>query len=154
MVNTLSWGDSAEKFVGSSPTESILNSQNHKEYGAQNSTKHIIKMHSSMHIPKRIQRSVADGLSLRGVGQGKVQSFISTKNRKKTISLTLISGPHVHKKSRDQYKIQKYTAWFSVILPWKKSRKVLFEFLSEKQKRHPEIEFAITHFEKEQVAVR
>jgi ribosomal protein S10 len=57
--------------------------------------KHIIKLHSASYISKKMKIEP-------------IQSFISTKNKKKTI--TLISGPHVHKKSRNQYKIQKYRA--------------------------------------------
>lgn len=40
-------------------------------------------------------------------------SFVNLKRRKK-LSLTVLSGPHVHKKSREQFEIGHYASFFQI----------------------------------------
>lgn len=42
-------------------------------------------------------------------------SFVNLKRRKK-LSLTVLSGPHVHKKSREQFEIGHYASFFQINL--------------------------------------
>lgn len=46
-----------------------------------------------------------------------IQSFIYFKKKKKLL-LTILSGPHVHKKSREQYKIDHFGAYFKINVPF------------------------------------
>lgn len=55
--------------------------------------------------PQSEQREAQRGLG----GMGVV--FLK---KKRQLSLTVISGPHVHKKSRDQYKIDRYSGFFCI----------------------------------------
>jgi hypothetical protein len=49
--------------------------------------------------------------------------------RKKSIaSMTLISGPHVHKKSRDQYHIINHSAFFTIIIQTKRQQAIFLEY--------------------------
>lgn len=49
-----------------------------------------------------------------------IQSFIYFKKKKKLL-LTILSGPHVHKKSREQYKIDHFGAYFKIHVPFDSS---------------------------------
>lgn len=42
-------------------------------------------------------------------------SFVNLKRRKK-LSLTVLSGPHVHKKSREQFEIGHYASFFQILV--------------------------------------
>ena len=48
--------------------------------------------------------------------------------KRNELSITLISGPHVHKKSRDQYKIVKYSAFFIVNIRNREDFKTFLEY--------------------------
>jgi len=59
--------------------------------------------------PKNFIRRFAYDLKLN------IKSFVSLKKKTKQ-RLTVISGPHVHKKSRQQYRIDSYRAFFTLIV--------------------------------------
>jgi hypothetical protein len=59
--------------------------------------------------PKQIQSAAPSKFFFFNNGAAHIQSFTYFKKKKKLL-LTLISGPHVHKKSREQYKIDHYEA--------------------------------------------
>ena len=54
-------------------------------------------------------------------------SFVQLK-KKNELLITLISGPHVHKKSRDQYKIVKYSGFFLINIRTSQDLKTFIEY--------------------------
>ena len=55
------------------------------------------------------------------------KSFVQLRKGNELL-ITLISGPHVHKKSRDQYKIVKYSAFFAIGIRNRENLKTFLEY--------------------------
>jgi len=72
-----------------------------------------IKLGAYQPIPRLIRDSNLLGL-LRDLNLN-ISSFVSLKKHKQA-SVTINSGPHVHKKSREQYQILYFSAFFTIHL--------------------------------------
>lgn len=69
-----------------------------------------IRMQSHLKITKEIPNAMANQMY---ASTFKIPSYLESffcLKKKKKFAITVISGPHVHKKSRDQYFIPKYIA--------------------------------------------
>jgi hypothetical protein len=81
-----------------------------------------IKLGAYQPIPRLIRNS--NLLSLLRDLNLTISSFVFLKKRKQA-SITVNSGPHVHKKSREQYQILQYSAFFTIKFSSAEAKKVL-----------------------------
>lgn len=83
-----------------------------------------IKLGAYQPIPRLIRNSNLLGL-LRDLNLN-ISSFVFLKKQKRA-SVTVNSGPHVHKKSREQYQIHQFNAFFTInlVLSSTSAKKVL-----------------------------
>jgi ribosomal protein S10 len=79
-----------------------------------------------------------------------VKSWVQSKKQNE-LSITLISGPHVHKKSRDQYKIVKYSAFFIINIRNQENLKTFLEYKKRLFLLHAdeEFKFSFTYIKEE-----
>jgi len=104
-----------------------------------------VRMESHLSITRRIANRIAEESYMLGLNL-KIESFVCLEKKDKG-SFTVIKGPHVHKKSRDQYHIPRYVAWFTLCLrhpPLEQSLRHGLEFLNAIKKEYPEIEFTFS----------
>lgn len=80
-------------------------------------------------------------------------SYVSLKKKNK-LKITLISGPHVHKKSRDQYKIDYFSGFFILNISSESDFGKFLEFKAELYQLNIDEGFNILHpYEKRDVLI-
>lgn len=93
---------------------------------------------------KKIIKALARSTGLR------TQSYVNFKNKKKLL-ISLISGPHIHKKSRDQYFLQEKIAIFTLDLKNESDFKNFFLFKKKLYQLNQGVVFKITYIKKETI---
>ncbi len=103
-------GDAMCPVWGAVPTTNVLDLLTYVKFESHNQIK-FTKMNATI-------RRLAEEMGI-GFEQGPSFSYTPPPQlnsvflkKRQQLSLTLISGPHVHKKSRDQYKIDHYSGFF------------------------------------------
>lgn len=79
-------------------------------------------------------------------GTNCIKSFVSL--RRNTLTFTFNSGPHVHKKARDQYSTCRSSAFFVLVA---RDPSDIIHFLALKNKLYYEFEITLTRLKKEKV---
>lgn len=92
--------------VGAVPTTNVLDLLTYVKFESHNQIK-FNKMNATI---RRLAEEMGIGFEQGPSFSYKLNSVFLKKRQQ--LSLTLISGPHVHKKSRDQYKIDHYSGFF------------------------------------------
>ena len=88
-----------------------------------------------------------------GLGQA-IKSFVRLR-KKRVLSMTLISGPHVHKKSRDQYHIINHSAFFTMKIETKRQQALFLEYKALLlQKNHKSISSGLDMFQRQNEGIR
>jgi hypothetical protein len=89
-------------------------------------------------------------------GTNASNSFVFLKKKNKLL-ISLISGPHVHKKSRDQYRIINDTIFFSLVVKNEKDTKNFNEYkrklLALQLNEGFQLKLKFTYFKKEYVCI-
>lgn len=93
---------------------------------------------------KKLIKALARSAGLR------TQSYVNLKNKKKLL-ISLISGPHIHKKSRDQYFLQEKIALFTLNLKNESDLKNFFLFKRKLYQLNQGVVFKITYIKKETI---
>lgn len=88
--------------------QQLLNAGEAKRMGRQKIVTRIEGHNPCMQIERSVIR-IAQEINL------SIRSIVHLRKRNKPL-ITLLSGPHVHKKSRDQYKIEKRSILFVFII--------------------------------------
>ena len=92
--------------------------------------KHQIKLESQNRplgkYPFALRLAEEMGLEI-SASKGQKKSFVQLK-KKKDLLMTLISGPHVHKKTRDQYHIFSYSALFTIFTTTQEEQDLFLEY--------------------------
>lgn len=91
---------------GAVPTTNVLDLLTYVKFESHNQIK-FTKMSATI---RRLAEEMGIGFEQGPSSSYKLNSVFLKKRQQ--LSLTLISGPHVHKKSRDQYKIDHYSGFF------------------------------------------
>lgn len=130
-------------------TKSLQKPSKNKVLVASNFVKQkiFIKVYSNNNRDPKIKKIIQALARSTGL---RIQSYVNLKNKKKLL-ISLISGPHIHKKSRDQYFLQEKIALLRLDLKNESDLKNFFLFKKKLYQLNQGVVFKITYIKKETI---